>query len=119
MNEQIFKLLGWETRPDGKRWKSEYCKAYYKYRKLNCHGGHWYENKVPMYDRDLGLVINAEQQLGLHEDQEWIEILINIVLWDKRIDFDKSNVYDWAALCASATAEQRCEAILTKFNIKL
>ena len=73
--------------------------------------------EVPDYLNDINAMHEAEAARDLHHDQRWIETLVHGGLEASGLRLDRTDGWDWALVCARATAAQRAEAFLKTLNL--
>lgn len=101
-NLEIHKLLGWETSPDGKKWKSPYGRYYTTWRK-RCRDGvsFLYENKVTDYHGGEGNIAYVEHALLGRTFNNWLAY-----------EAELSGILGPEAHPLSASPAQRVDALL-------
>jgi hypothetical protein len=69
LNEAVGYIAGWRKSPDGKKWKSNYARAYFTYRLVRPDGSDDLTNAMPWYLERLDLVTHTIR--GLPNELQW------------------------------------------------
>ena len=119
INTAIAETCGWEcwkANLEGKRWKSPYANAYFKWRKpwSGCEGQRIYSNTIPDYCGDLNAMREAEKLIPEKGRESAYWFFLRELLDFPDAESDWNGFYFFAAI--HSTPLQKAEAFLKVFG---